>query len=221
MFDLYLITDRRAALRPLARVAEQATSAGGARVAVQFREKDLRVREALPLARDIRAVCRQYGCGFYVNDRLDLALAAEADGVQLTANSLPADAARRVAGDRLRLGVSIHSPEEAESPENTAADFTVLGPVFFTPSKARYGEPLGLEAIRKARALTAKPIVAVGGIKESNAAEAIEAGADAVAVISAVMAAEDAAEATLRLLAAIDEGREQQPREGEHQESNP
>jgi thiamine-phosphate pyrophosphorylase len=201
-FDLYVITDRQqTAGRPLPAVVEAALC-GGAR-ALQLREKDLAPRDLLPLAQEMRRLTQVYGARLLINDRIDVALAVNADGVHLTTTSLPVDVARQLLGPNRLLGVSTHSRAEAQVAAEGGADFIVFGPVFFTPSKAPYGEPVGLEALRDACAAVALPILAIGGIKKVNLDQVVAAGANGFAVISAVIAADDPMAATQDLLGAL------------------
>jgi thiamine-phosphate pyrophosphorylase len=201
-FDLYVISDRQqTGGRPLAAVVEAALR-GGAR-ALQLREKDLSPRELFPLAEEMRRLTATHGARLLINDRLDIALAVNADGVQLTTASLPVAAARRVLGPERLIGVSTHSPVEARVAAEGGADFVVFGPVYFTPSKASYGQPVGLDALRAVRAAVALPILAIGGIKKANLDQVVDAGADGIAVISAVIAADDPAAASQDLLATL------------------
>lgn len=201
-FDLYVITDRQqTGGRPLHAVMEAALC-GGAR-AFQLREKDLAPRDLLPLAQEMRQLTQAYEARLLINDRIDVALAVDADGVHLTTSSLPVSVARRLLGPERLLGVSTHSLAEAQAAAEGGADFVVFGPVFFTPSKAPYGQPVGLEALRAVCAAVALPILAIGGIKKVNLDQVVAAGADGIAVISAVIAADDPTAAAQELLAAL------------------
>ena len=201
-FRLYLVTDRHQTLgRPLLDLLGSCLAAGVR--AVQLREKDLPARELYRLALEIRELTRRYGARLLVNDRIDVALAAEADGAHLPAHSLPVAEARRLLGPDRLLGVSTHSVVEAVEAQAEGADFVVLGPIYDTPSKRPFGSPLGPGVLRAARAEIAIPIFAIGGVAAANAPEVLAAGADGVAVISAILAAPDPAEATRALLAVV------------------
>jgi thiamine-phosphate pyrophosphorylase len=204
--ELYVITDRQqTAGRPLPVVVEAALR-GGAR-AFQLREKDLAPRALLPLAQEIRQLTQAYGARLLINDRIDVALAVNADGVHLTTTSLPVHVARQLLGSDRLLGVSTHNLVEARAAAEGGADFVVFGPVFFTPSKVPYGQPVGLDALRAVCADAALPILAIGGIKKANLDQVVAAGADGIAVISAVIAADDPAAATEDLLATLQAAR--------------
>jgi thiamine-phosphate pyrophosphorylase len=205
-FDLYVITDRQqSGGRPLLTVVEAALRAGAR--AFQLREKDLPPRELYPLAQEMRQLTRLYGARLLINDRIDVAMAVKADGVQLTTTSLPASAARQLLGRDRLIGVSTHNVAEAQAAAEGGADFLVFGPVFFTPSKAPYGEPVGLDALRAVRATVKLPILAIGGIKKANLDQGLAAGADGIAVISAVISADDPAAATQDLLTTLQAAR--------------
>ena len=167
------------------RLLSLVSSAVEARVTlVQLREKDLTGRALYELARAAAGLARGSATRVLVNDRADVARAAGCDGVHLTTRSLDASAVRRAFGEDFLIGVSAHSTAEARAAEALGADFAVFGPVFDTPSKRAYGAPVGLESLRDvALSLPAFPVVALGGVDESNAAEAMRVGAAGVAGI--------------------------------------
>lgn len=201
-FDLYLVTHRKAtAGRDLLWVLEQALE-GGVR-AVQLREKDLGGRALLELAREVKRLCDGYGAELFVNDRVDVALAADAAGVHLAADSMPAATARALLGADRKIGVSTHSPAEVRAAARAGADFVVFGPVFATPSKTRFGDPQGPAALRAATDGARLPVFAIGGVAEGNLPEIKAAGTDRVALISAVSEASDPKAAARSLLAAL------------------
>jgi thiamine-phosphate pyrophosphorylase len=205
-FDLYVVTDRQlTAGRPLRQVVEAALR-GGAR-AFQLREKDLSPRELYPLALEMRQLTQMYGARLLINDRVDVALAVDADGVHLTTTSLPASIARQLLGPGRLIGVSTHTLTEAQAAADAGADFLVFGPVFYTPSKAPYGEPVGLDALRVVRAAVNLPILAIGGVKKANLDQVLAAGADGIAVISAIISADDPRAASQDLLGTLRSGR--------------
>ena len=186
-FTLCLITDRHQAPRPLADQVEECLGAGLR--AVQLREKDLAVRDLLALATTLREATRRHDARLIVNDRLDVALAVGADGVQRTHASLPVSVLRRVAPAGVLVGASVHSLEEATAAERDGADFLVFGPVYDTPSKRPFGPPQGLAALARVAAGVTRPVVGVGGITPARARAVLDAGAAGVAVISALVAA--------------------------------
>jgi len=187
---LYLITDRtQTAGRPLIDVVEAALHGGVD--AVQVREKDLDARARLELARALLPICRRHGARLLINDRVDVALAAGADGVHLPATSFACADARRLVGDRLLIGVSTHAVGEIEAAARDGADFAVLGPIYATPSKAAYGAPLGLARLAEARQRVVLPVLAIGGIDADDVAAVRQAGATGIAVVRAICSAAD------------------------------
>ncbi len=174
----------------------------GVRV-IQLREKDLPVRDLFDMARCMRDLTRKYHAHLLINDRVDIALAVGADGVHLGRQSIPLDAVRKMAGDSLCIGVSTHGVDEALEAERDGADFITLGPVYRTPSKLQYGNPLGVEILKEVKPRISIPVLAIGGIKQDKVREVMNAGADGIALISAILASENINETTeefLRLL---------------------
>jgi thiamine-phosphate pyrophosphorylase len=170
---------------------------------IQLRGKTQPAREQVALARALLAETRAAGALLVVNDRLDVALAAGADGVHLGQDDLPVEAARRVAPDGFVVGVSAETPELALEAQAGGADYVGTGPVFATGSKADAGEAVGCGRISDVAAAVRVPVVAIGGIEAANATAVIAAGAAGVAVISAVMRAADPEQATRDLLRAF------------------
>jgi thiamine-phosphate pyrophosphorylase len=192
---LVLVTDRRAtAGRDLVDVVSAALEAG--LPAVQLREKDLPGGPLLVLAERLRAVTARAGALFLVNDRVDVAIAAGADGVHLGGGSMPVADARALLPPGALVGVSTHAPEELI----TTADFVFFGPVHATPSKAAFGPPQGEARLAAAVRAARVPVVAIGGVTAANAVAARAAGAAGVAVIRAILEAPDPAAATRALL---------------------
>ncbi|MGE5753688.1 MAG: thiamine phosphate synthase [Deltaproteobacteria bacterium] len=196
---LYVITDERLGRgRSHLQIAEAAIR-GGADV-VQLRDKAASSRRLYDIALQLRRLTREAEVPFVVNDRLDVAMAADADGVHIGREDLPASVVRRILGPVKILGVSAETVEEAVAAERDGADYLGVGPVFEARgTKADAGEPLGLDLIARIRRECRLPIVAIGGIHAENARLVRDAGADAAAVISAVVSADDVAEAA-RLL---------------------
>lgn len=168
--------------------------------AVQLREKDLGIRDLLDMAYRMKELTVRYGAKFFINDRVDIALSVEADGVHLGQNGIPAYAIRKIVQDKLMIGVSTHNMDEAIEAEKNGADFITLGPIYETPSKLKYGKPIGVDAIGKVKSKVSIPVFAIGGVKLDKVKEAMEAGADGVALISAILGAEDIAERTREFL---------------------
>ena len=200
-FRVYFVTDRnQTAGRPLVDVVHAALD-GGIR-GVQLREKDLDGRALYALAERLRLLTRRYDARLLVNDRIDVALAVEADGVHLGHDSFPVETARSLLGQARLIGASTHS--EAEIAAAQAADFIVFGPVYATPSKAAYGAPQGLNKLQRAVVRSTAPVLAIGGITEARVPEIIETGAQGVALISAIGAAPDPAQAARALIRAME-----------------
>lgn len=188
--SVYLITDRHQipAGRDFLEILDELLVAG-IRL-IQLREKDLTAAELLPLAIALRESTRRYDCKLLINDRIDVALAIEADGVHLGGHSLPAAAARRLLGPDKLIGVSTHSLQDVTAATEQGADFVTFGPVFHTPSKAAYGLPVGLDKLRQACAESRIPVYALGGIKPDNATQIKSTKAHGIAMISALLAAQ-------------------------------
>jgi thiamine-phosphate pyrophosphorylase len=150
---------------------------------IQYRNKSGNARVVLEEAREIRSRLPA-SVKLIMNDRADLALAAGFDGVHVGQDDVSPESVRKIIGAERWLGVSTHNPEQLREADLTSADYLAIGPVFSTSSKEKSDPVVGLEGVRRARALTRKPLVAIGGITRANAARVIEAGADSVAVIS-------------------------------------
>jgi thiamine-phosphate pyrophosphorylase len=189
---LYLILDaatRRP--RPLIEILMLATSAG-ARL-FQYRNKTASMKDAYREAVPLRRAATEAGAIFIVNDRCDLALAVEADGVHLGQTDLPLADARGILGSRKIIGISTHRPEQVKEAADGGADYLGFGPIFPTDTKGDHESVVGVAGLRHIRPLTQLPIFAIGGMTPENALAAIQAGADGIAVISSVLDAPDVA----------------------------
>ena len=164
------------------RLAAGELIAGGVTL-MQYRNKTGNARLILDQARELRR-CLPSSVKLIMNDRADLCLAAGFDGVHVGQDDLSPEGARAVIGDLLWLGISTHNPKQLVEADGTSANYLAIGPVFQTRSKANPDPAIGLDGVRRARGLTRKPLVAIGGITRENCRSVIEAGADAVAVIS-------------------------------------
>ena len=202
-FDLYLITDRKLARGgDLCAVLERALD-GGVK-AIQLREKDLDGKELLGIADKISVLCQRYKAQLFVNDRIDVALAVDAAGVQLGKTSLPIETARALLGPGKLIGYSTHALDEAVEAERNGADFVLFGPVHFTPSKSAYGEPQGIAALKEIVEKVALPVYAIGGINATNLVVTMTTGIHGVALISAVMSAANPTVAAKTILAMLE-----------------
>ena len=215
---LYVILDRgpaggrdrgAAGGRDLATLLD-AVIEGGCRL-VQLREKTMPLNELYPVAQALQRRCREAGCLFIVNDRVDLALAVEADGVHVGQNDLPAREARRLLRPSMILGVSTHDESQARRARDDGADYVAIGSMYPTGSKPGF-RLVGPDLVRRVRAEIPVPLVAIGGITVDNVADVIRAGADAVAVISAVCATADPTVASRRFIETIRAARESHAR---------
>ena len=197
-WSLYVLTDRRAAgERDLSDIVRAATQ-GGATM-IQLRDKQASTRALVELGRALLAVTRPAGVPLIVNDRIDVALAIDAEGVHVGQDDMPAPLARRLLGPERILGVSAGTVEEALQAQAEGADYLGTGDVYGTPTKADAGVPIGVAGLAEVVRAVSIPVVAIGGIKAGNAAAAIQAGAAGIAVISAVIGAADPEAAARRL----------------------
>lgn len=194
---LYVIIDPSLAEgRDEVEIAREAL-AGGARL-LQLRDKRREKERQLPIARALRALCRERGAPFIVNDNVDLALAVGADGVHVGQKDLSVSAVRRLVPQEMIVGCSTNNPEEARRAEADGASYVSVGRLFPTGSK-RDTRPATTETLRAVKAAVSLPVCAIGGINETNIDEVLAAGADMAAVIEAVIAAPDVQEAARRL----------------------
>lgn len=204
--SVYVLTDRAlSGGRPEEDVVRQAI-AGGA-TAIQLRWKEGPLRDAVPVARRLKSLCADQDVLFVVNDRVDLALAVEADGVHIGEDDLPVPETRSIVGERMVIGYSPANLDEAPWAVQVGADYLGVGPVYGTGTKDDAGEAVGTERMAQVRSLVDVPFVGIGGINASNAGPVIEAGADGVAVISSVVGAKDVEQAARDLRQAVDQAR--------------
>lgn len=201
-FNLYLVTDRNNTRgREISRVVEEALK-GGVK-AVQLREKDLTSRDLYAIAYELRKLTAHHDARLFINDRIDIALAVGADGVHLGTSSIPVHRARKILGDKRMIGVSCHNRISALNAQEKGADFITFGPVFYTPSKAAYGDPVGVDKLAEIVELLQIPVYALGGVNRKNVSQVIEAGAHGIALISAILAADDPYAETKSLLSTL------------------
>lgn len=203
MRGIYLVTDRGLCRdRPLQDVVLQAVQGGVAYV--QLREKDISTRLFVEEARAIKKMLKSYKVPLMINDRIDVALACDADGVHIGQDDMPYETARRLLGPKAIIGLSVETWKDVEAAQELDVDYIGVSPVFATPTKTDTKEPWGLKGLRKIRAFSRRPLVAIGGISEANAREVTEAGADCLAVVSAVCSAADPAAAAARMKNIVD-----------------
>ncbi|MEM1928029.1 MAG: thiamine phosphate synthase [Acidilobaceae archaeon] len=197
---LIVITDKR--LKPNVVESVREALEGGA-PSIQLRLKESSTREMVEIGREVRRLTRDYGALYFVNDRVDVALATDADGVQLGAEDMPVWLVREKIAPNLIVGASVHSVEEAERAQAEGAHFMGAGSVYPTSSK-KGAVVIGLRGLREIVEASRIPVVAIGGINASNVREVMETGVVGVAVISAVMASPDVRRATRELLEAVE-----------------
>jgi thiamine-phosphate pyrophosphorylase len=201
-FRLLLVTDRQqTGGRPLLDVLTSALAAGVR--AIQLRERDLSSRDLLRLARDVQRLTIASGAQLLINDRVDVAMTLDNVGVHLRANSLPVTVARKLLGGQRVIGLSAHSVDEVVRGEAEGADYVVLGPVYETPSKTMYGAPLGVRTLEEACRRVRVPVIGIGGVTATRARDVRRVGAFGVAVVTAVLAADDVECAVRELLDAV------------------
>ena len=186
---LYVILDAALLTVPETECAQKLADAG-VRL-LQYRNKSASSRELFASSKRLAAQLAPQGVTFVVNDRADIASVVDAAGVHVGQDDLSVEAARRVIGTEKRVGVSTHNLEQFEHSVRTSADYVAVGPVFATSTKVNPDPVVGIDFIRRVRALTTKPIVAIGGITLARAADVIRAGADSVAVVSDIVCATD------------------------------
>jgi len=202
---IYVITDKDLCPgRSHLDIALAAVEAGAC--CVQLRDKSLCGRELVETARSIRCAVMSGRVKFIVNDRMDVALAVGADGVHLGQDDIPVSSARAVMGEDAIIGVSVASVEEAVRGENDGASYVAVGSVFATATKTDAGVPVGLEMITAVKQAVGVPVVAIGGINIENVALVAQAGADAAAVVSAMVCAPDMREAVVELSREFEKG---------------
>ncbi len=187
--DLYFITDSRLTRKTILEDVKSAIRAGVK--IIQYREKKLDTRDMVKEAEDIGKLCRKNGVLFIINDRVDIALAVNADGVHLGDTDMHYSMARKILGRKKIIGLTIHGVDEAIKAERIGADYVGVSPIFKTKTKIDAGKPAGLDLIKNVRRAIKIPLVAIGGINENNLKDVIKAGAESVSAISAIVARDD------------------------------
>jgi len=189
-YSLYLVTDRGLAGGKSTLEIVRAAVMGGV-TCVQLREKKGSTRELVAEALAVRDLLRSHHIPLIINDRLDVALAVQADGLHLGQTDMPLEFARRIVGKSMIIGISAESVNDAVEAEKGGADYISVSPVFSTPTKTDTALPLGLEGLKKIRGRDSPPLVAIGGLNRKNVEAVIRNGADGVAVVSSIVCAQD------------------------------
>ncbi|HOU96807.1 MAG TPA: thiamine phosphate synthase [Bacteroidales bacterium] len=200
---LYLVTDRLLSReRPIEFIVEQAVKGGV--TMVQLREKNCSTLEFVKLAISLKKLLAHFHVPLIINDRLDVALASDADGLHIGQEDMPCNIARKILGNDKIIGLSVESFDQALEANNLDVDYIGISPVFVTGTKPELTSALGLAGIRKISSVSKHPVVAIGGINAKNAAEVLMAGADGLAVVSAIVSADDPMKAARELRKIID-----------------
>jgi len=201
-YSLYLVTDRALSLGRSNLEVIQAAVRGGVTL-VQLREKEATTKEFYQEGLKIRAYLKARDIPLIINDRIDMALALDAEGVHLGQEDMPIDAARKILGPQKIIGASVFTPEEAKIAEALGADYLGLSPIFVTETKPELTQHLGIKGIPLLKEAVKIPVVGIGSMSESNAYEAVKAGLDGVAVVSAICSREDPRAAAAAIKAEI------------------
>ncbi|MBI5755789.1 MAG: thiamine phosphate synthase [Nitrospirae bacterium] len=200
-FNLYLIADMEQVKKDIVSSVKRAID-GGVK-AIQLRGKNRPPKDLLKTGERLRLLTSKESVKLFINDRIDIAIAIEADGIHLGQNSIPVRLARKISGRSFIIGVSTHSLKEARDAEDGGADFITFGPIFETESKLVYGPPIGLNRLAKVTRQVNVPVFAIGGIKVDRIRDVIEKGACGVAVISAIFGTKSACSASVDMLEAL------------------
>jgi len=199
MKGIYLVTDQKACLgKPLESIVSDAVKAGVS--CVQLREKNITTRVFLNKALGLASILKPAGIPLVINDRVDIALAAGADGVHIGQSDMPYEHVRRLMGPGAVIGLSVETWEDVQNAQDLDVDYLGVSPVFSTPTKTDTKTPWGIEGLERIRAYSRHPLVAIGGLDSSNIKKTIKAGADAIAVVSAICSAIDSFNATRQLV---------------------
>ena len=199
---LYLVTDRPLSLgRDIEEIVREAVEGGV--TMVQLREKECPTGEFVALAKRLKALLAPLGVPLIINDRVDVALAVDADGVHIGQSDMPYEVARRLLGKEKIIGLSVENFEDLEVANTLDVDYVGISPVYGTPTKSDTAEPFGLEGLRRAVEMSVHPTVAIGGMNAQTIGEVMAAGTDGVAVVSAICSAPSPRKATEELLGVI------------------
>lgn len=201
--DLYIITDQRISHGKSHLEVAEAALAGGATV-IQFRDKEMEDSEAIEVCRKIYELTKKKGIPFIVNDRVEVARIVQADGVHLGQEDQSLDFARKILNQNQIIGISVETAEQAIEAEKEGADYLGVGPIYPTATKLDAGRALGVTRLKEIKEAVNIPVIAIGGIDEDNLEEVLRAGADGIAVISAVVGAPDITQACRKLKSKIE-----------------
>lgn len=202
-YDLYIITDQRISHGKSHLEVAEAVLAGGATV-IQFRDKEMEDSEAIEVCRKIYELTKKKGIPFIVNDRVEVARIVQADGVHLGQEDQSLDFARKILNQNQIIGISVETVEQAIKAEKEGADYLGVGPIYPTATKLDAGRALGVTRLKEIKEAVNIPVIAIGGIDEDNLEEVLRAGADGIAVISAVVGAPDITQACRKLKSKIE-----------------
>ncbi len=197
--DVYLVTDRDLSKgRPIEDIVAAAAK-GGATI-IQLREKECSTREFIDIGNRVKNILAPYNVPLIINDRLDVALAIDADGIHIGQSDMPYEIARKYFGPDKIIGLSVESIQDAREAEALDVDYLGVSPIYFTPTKTDLKREIGLDGLREISAFSRFPLVGIGGLNASNAADVIKNGGDGVAVVSAICSADDPEAATRELV---------------------
>jgi thiamine-phosphate pyrophosphorylase len=198
MRGLYFVTDRGlCGKKPLEEIVIQAVKGGAAYV--QLREKDVSTRFFVEEAKRIKKLLEQYRVPLIINDRVDVALACGAEGVHIGQEDMPYEIVRKLMGQKAIIGLSVETWEDVKASQKMDVNYIGVSPIFSTPTKTDTKGAWGLEGLAKIKAFSRHPLVAIGGINESNVSDVVKAGADCIAVVSAICASPDSEAAARRI----------------------
>jgi len=205
-YSLYLVTDRGLSRGRTTIQIVEAALCGGV-TCIQLREKTCSTREFITQALSIKDHLKRHNVPLIINDRVDIAQAVNADGVHLGQSDMPIEMAKTILKDSMIIGISAESLEDAVQAEKNGADYIGVSPIYATPTKTDAASPLGLEGLREIRKSVKIPLVGIGGLNRGNAGEVINNGADGVAVVSAIVAADDPEKAARELKIIIEQAK--------------
>ena len=197
-YKLYLITDRSFLNGRSLKDCVEAAIKGGVTL-VQVREKDASTREFYKIAKEVKEITSKYNIPLLINDRIDIALAIDAEGVHLGQSDMPIKLARKILGEDKIIGISANTLEEALEAQKAGADYLGIGPVFYTGTKKDIDEPIGIHGLKEITENIRIPSVAIGGINKENAKSVLETGVNGISVISAILRSENIEKASIEL----------------------